>query len=203
MHSIHPAKVGLWIRIQDAQAGRPPCSPEVNPEATVVRKRIADPLGAGTILNDDDNSAAVVEIPHGDAASPTRPPADCFNDECVPSGVWRPRDAGENGEGSDRVRDTDEPLRKSHLNDLHVAQPPQFTCGGPSECKRKIRLTQLNYLAQQGILSGPFFEKLLFSVDTIFNSSSRARSHATLPTLTRRNRLPGAALVHISASSRV
>jgi hypothetical protein len=97
MHSIHPAKVGLWIGIEDPQPGRAPCPPEVNPEATVIRKRVADPVGAEAILNDDDDSAAIVEIPHWDAAPLTRSTTDCLDDERASSGVRRPRDASEKG----------------------------------------------------------------------------------------------------------
>jgi hypothetical protein len=72
MHSIHPAKVGLCICIEDPQAGGAPSSAEVNPEASVVCQRVADPLGAGAILDDDDDAAAVVQIPYGDAPPLTR-----------------------------------------------------------------------------------------------------------------------------------
>jgi len=65
----------------------------VNPEATVVRERVADPVGAGAVLDDDDDAPAVVEIAHGDAAALTRATADGFDGERVFSGVWRPWDA--------------------------------------------------------------------------------------------------------------
>ena len=68
MHSIHAAKVGLWISIHNPQTGRPPCSAEVNPETPVVCKRVPDPLGMEAMLDDDDDSTAVVEIPDRDAA---------------------------------------------------------------------------------------------------------------------------------------
>jgi hypothetical protein len=80
MHSIHPAKVSLWICIEHPQPGRAPRSLEVNPEAAVIRKRVADPVGARAILNDDDDAAAVVEIPHWDAAPLTRSTTDRFDD---------------------------------------------------------------------------------------------------------------------------
>ena len=73
MHSIHAAKVGLWISIHNPQAGRPPCSAEVNPETPVVCKRVPDPLGMEAMLHDDDDATAVVEItrPGCGAAYPT------------------------------------------------------------------------------------------------------------------------------------
>ena len=52
MHSIHAAKVGLWISIHNPQARRPPCSTEVNPETPVVCKRVPDPLGMEAMLHD-------------------------------------------------------------------------------------------------------------------------------------------------------
>jgi hypothetical protein len=97
MHSIHAAKVGLWISIHNPQARRPPCSAEVNPETPVVCKRVPDPLGMEAMLDDDDDATAVVEIPDRDAAPLTRPIADCFNDERISAGVRRPRDTREKG----------------------------------------------------------------------------------------------------------
>lgn len=115
MHSIHAAKVGLWISIHNPQASRPPCSTEVNPETPVVCKRVPDPLGMEAMLDDDDDSTAVVEIPDRDAAPLTRPIADCFNDERISAGVRRPRDTRKKGNVGDGVRDTNNLLRKSHL----------------------------------------------------------------------------------------
>jgi hypothetical protein len=118
MHSIHLAKVRLWIGIEDPQPRQAPCPPEVNPQVTVIRKRVADPIGAAALLNDDDESVAVVEISHRDAAPLTRSTTDGLDDERVPSGVRRPRDASEKGQVSNRVRETGDrlgKLRKSHL----------------------------------------------------------------------------------------
>jgi hypothetical protein len=86
----------------------------VNPEATLVRERVADPVGVGAVLHDNDNAAPIVEIPHWDAAPLTRATANGFDDEGVFPGVWRPWDADEQGEIRDRVRDPHELLRKSH-----------------------------------------------------------------------------------------
>jgi len=115
MHSIHAAKVGLWISIHNPQARRPPCSAEVNPETPVVCKRVPDPLGMEAMLHDDDDATAVVEISDRDAAPLTRSITDCFNDERISAGVRRPRDTREKGNVSDGVRDTNDLLRKSHL----------------------------------------------------------------------------------------
>jgi hypothetical protein len=125
MHSIHAAKVGLWISIHNPQARRPPCSTEVNPETPVVCKRVPDPLGMEAMLDDDDDATAVVEIPDRDAAPLTRPRADCFNDERIFAGVWRPRDTREKGSVSDGVCDTNNLLRKSHLIPHIAALMPQ------------------------------------------------------------------------------
>src|SRR5262249_39059389 len=54
-------------------------------------------------------------ISHGDATALTRATADGFDDERVFSRVWRPWDAYEKGELGNRVRDTHDLLRKSHL----------------------------------------------------------------------------------------
>jgi hypothetical protein len=76
----------------------------MNPEATVVRERVADPVGARAVLHD-----------HDDAAALTRATADGFDDERVFSGVWRPGDAYEKGKLGEGVRDTHDLLWKSHL----------------------------------------------------------------------------------------
>ena len=115
MYAIHSAEVAVWICVEDPQAGQAPCSAQVNPEATVVLERVADPLGVGAVLHDDDDAPAVIEIPDGEATALTRATADGFDDERVFSRVWRPRDAYEKGKLGDRVRDTHDLLRKSHL----------------------------------------------------------------------------------------
>jgi len=115
MYAIHSAEVAVWICVEDPQAGFVPCTSKVNPEASVVREGVSDPVSAEAILHDDDNVAAIVEIPRGDAAALTGATADGFDDERVFSGVWRPWDAYEKGELGDRVRDTHDLLRKSHL----------------------------------------------------------------------------------------
>jgi hypothetical protein len=114
MYAIHSAEVAVWICVEDPQAGRAPCTSKVNPEATVVRERVADPVSARPPRRRYD-VAAIVEIPHGDAAALTGATADGFDDERVFSGVWRPWDAYEKGELGDRVRDTHDLVRKSHL----------------------------------------------------------------------------------------
>jgi hypothetical protein len=115
MYAIHSAEVAVWICIEDPQAGVAPCTSKVNPEASVVREGVSDPLSAETILHDDDNVAGIVDIPHGDATSLTGATADGFDDKSVFPGVWRPWDACDQGEIGDRVRDTYNLLRKSHL----------------------------------------------------------------------------------------
>ena len=115
MYAIHSTEVAVWICVEYPQAGRAPCSAQVNPEAIVVLERVADPLGAGTVLHDDDDAAAVIEISHGDTTALTRATADGFDDERVFSGVWRPWDAYEKGKFCNRVRDTHDLLRNSHL----------------------------------------------------------------------------------------
>jgi hypothetical protein len=97
MHSIHLPQVRLWICIENHQPSRAPCPPEVNPESTVIRERVADPLGAKAILNDDEDSAPLVEIAHGDAVPLARSTTDGLDDKGVSSGVRRPRDADEKG----------------------------------------------------------------------------------------------------------
>jgi hypothetical protein len=80
-------------------------------------------MGAEAILNDDENSAPLVEIADGDAAPLPRSTTDGLDDESVSSGVRRPRDAGEKGQISDRVRETGDRLRyflKSHPRALKL-----------------------------------------------------------------------------------
>ena len=115
MYTIHSAQVAVWICVEDPQAGFVPCAAKVNPQASVVREGVSDPVSAEAILYDDDNVAAIVEIPHRDAAPFARSMADCFNDKRVSSGIWRPRDTNQKGEVSDLIRDTNDPIRKAHL----------------------------------------------------------------------------------------
>jgi len=115
MYAIHSAQVAVWICVENPQAGFVPCTAKVNPQASVVREGVSDPVSAEAILRDDDNVAAIVEIPHGDTAPFARPMADCFNDKRVSSGIWRPRDTNQKGEVSDLIRDTNDPIRKAHL----------------------------------------------------------------------------------------
>jgi hypothetical protein len=115
MYAIHSAEVAVWICVEDPQAGFVPCTSKVNPEARVVREGVSDPVSAEAILHDDDNVAAIVEITHGDATALTGATPDGFDDERVFSGVRRPWDAYEKGKLRDRVRDTHDLLRESHL----------------------------------------------------------------------------------------
>ena len=103
------------IRIKDSQASCLPCAAEVNPEVPVVRDRVANPVGPGATLHDDDNVAAVVEVSHRDATSSTRLMADCFDHERVSSIVRRARNTGQEGNVRDRVRDTDNEVGKVHM----------------------------------------------------------------------------------------
>jgi hypothetical protein len=115
MDAIHSAEVSLRICVKDPQARFVPRASKVNPEATVVRKGVSDPVSAEAILHDDDDVAAVVQITYGKTAPFARLMADCFNDKRVCSGVWRPRDTNQKGESSDLIRDTNHPFRKAHL----------------------------------------------------------------------------------------
>jgi hypothetical protein len=71
MHSIHPAKIAFRIRVEHPQASLAPCPAQVDPKPTVVRERVADPVSARSVLDDDDDAPAVVEIPHRNAAAPS------------------------------------------------------------------------------------------------------------------------------------
>src|SRR5262245_18831651 len=131
MYAIHSAEIAVWICVKDPQAGRAPCSTQVNPEATVVLERVADPLGAGTVLHDNHDARAVAEIPHRDTAALTRATADGFDNERVFSRVWRAWDAHEKGKLGNRVRDTHDLLRKSHLiapSHLTIAKLSRRSC---------------------------------------------------------------------------
>ena len=66
MDAIHAAKIGFWIKVKESHTSRLPFSTKVDPEATVVRKCIADPVGVGTTLDDDDDAAAIVECREGE-----------------------------------------------------------------------------------------------------------------------------------------
>ena len=107
MHSIHAAKVAFRICIDKMQTGRTPRPAKVNPEATIVCERIADPVAAGATLHDDD-VATVVEIPDGEASSSARAVTNCFNDQRVVAIVRRPWDTDQKSKVSDRVRHTDD-----------------------------------------------------------------------------------------------
>jgi hypothetical protein len=95
VYAIHSAEVAVWIYVEDSQPSFVPCTSKVNPEATVVREGVSDPVSAEGILHDDDDVAAIVEIPHGNTAPFARPMADCFNDKRASSGVWRSRDTNQ------------------------------------------------------------------------------------------------------------
>ena len=123
MYTIHSAQVAVWICVEDPQAGFVPCTAKVNPQASVVREGVSDPVSAEAILYDDDNVAAIVEIPHRDAAPFARSMADCFNDKRVCSGIRRSRDTNQKSELSDLIRDTNDPFRKPHL-----IAPARVTC---------------------------------------------------------------------------
>ena len=106
MHLIHAAKVAFRICIDQLQARGPPRPAKVNPEVTVVRERIADPVAAGAALRYDNNMATVVEIPDGEAAPSARPVTDGFNDQRIVTSVRRPRDTGQKSKVCERVRNT-------------------------------------------------------------------------------------------------
>jgi len=133
MYAIHSAKVAVWICVEDPQAGFVPCTAKVNPQASVVREGVSDPVSAEAILHNNDKVAAIVEIPHGETAPFARPMANCFNDKRVSSGIWRPRDTNQKGELSDLIRDTNDPFRKAHL-----IAPSRLT----SVCENSIYLTK-------------------------------------------------------------
>jgi hypothetical protein len=137
MYTIHSAEVAVRICVEDTQAGFVPCTSKVNPQASVVREGVSDPVSVEPILHDDDNMAAIVEIPHGDTAPFARPMADCFNDKRISSGVRRPRDTNQKGEFSNLIRDTDDPFRKAHL-----IAPGRLT----SVCENSIYLTKVRAL---------------------------------------------------------
>jgi hypothetical protein len=137
MYAIHSAKVAVWICVEDPQAGFVPCTAKVNPQASVVREGVSDPVSAEAILHNNDKVAAIVEIPHGETAPFARPMANCFNDKRVSSGIWRPRDTNQKGELSDLIRDTNDPFRKAHL-----IVPGRLT----SVCENSIYLTKTRAL---------------------------------------------------------
>jgi hypothetical protein len=139
MYAIHSAEVAVWICVEDPQAGFVPCTSKVNPETSVVREGVSDPVSAEAILHDDDDVAAIVEIPHGDAAALTGATADGFDDERVFSGVWRPRDTNQKHEVSDLIRDTNDPFRKAHLiapSSLTLAAQPRRPFTDPVSAPR-------------------------------------------------------------------
>ena len=115
MYAIHSAEVAVWICVEDPQVGFVPCTSKVNPEASVVSEGVSDPVSPEAILHDNDDVAAIVEIPHGDTSPFARPMADGFNDKRVSSCIWRPRDTSQQGEVCDLIRDTNDPFRKAHL----------------------------------------------------------------------------------------
>jgi hypothetical protein len=79
MDAIHALEVHLRVRIEDLKPGRSPCPPEVDLEATPVRKRVANPVSSRTVFDDHDDSAAVIEIPDRNASPLSRPATDGLN----------------------------------------------------------------------------------------------------------------------------
>src|SRR5262245_25954082 len=101
VYAIRSPEVAVLIRVEDPQAGFVPRTAKVNREVSVVGEGVSDSLSAAAILHDDDEVAAIVEIPHGDTVALTRATVDGFDDERVFSGVWRPWDTDRKGEVSD------------------------------------------------------------------------------------------------------
>jgi hypothetical protein len=103
MDWIHPAKVGLRIRVEQSEASLPPRSSIVDPEPIVARERIAHPLGVRSVLDDDNDSTALLQVSDGDPMPLTRSAANRFNYQRVAPGIWRPRNPGAKGKNSHRV----------------------------------------------------------------------------------------------------
>jgi len=122
MYAIHSAEIAGWISVEHSQAGLVPGTSQMNLQAIVGRESVSDPLSAAAILHDDDDAAAIVEIPHGDPVALTGATADGFDDKRVFPGVRRSWDAYEQGNLGDRVRDTHDRLRNSHLIALRVTE---------------------------------------------------------------------------------
>ena len=86
MYAIHSAEITGWICLEHSQARFLPYTAQMNSEPILVRKSVLDPLSAKAILHDDDDVAAIVEIPHGDPVALTGATADGFDDKRVLSG---------------------------------------------------------------------------------------------------------------------
>ena len=125
VYSVHSLEVRLRIFIENLKPSRSPRPPEVNPDATTVCKRVADPMSAGTVFDHHDDSAAVIEISDRNAVPLPGPTADGLDDEGIPAVVGRARDSNKKRKVGDRVGDAYNGPRKLHrlASDLAVQRP--------------------------------------------------------------------------------
>jgi hypothetical protein len=137
-------EVRLRIFIENLKPSRSPCPPEVNPDATTVCKRVADPMSARTVFDHHDDSAAVIEISDRNAVPLPGPTADGLDDEGIPAVVGRARDSSKKRKVGDRVGDAYNGPRKLHrlASDLAV-QPviyrPAFVDINSAKAACKVR----------------------------------------------------------------
>jgi len=87
----------------------------VDSEPTVTRERIAYPLGALSVLHDDNDSTAVLQISDGDPTLSTRSAANRLHYECVAPGIRRSRNPGAKGKNGQRVCEAYERAWERHL----------------------------------------------------------------------------------------
>jgi hypothetical protein len=122
VYSVHSLEVRLRIFIENLKPSGSPCPPEVNPDATTVCKRVADPMSARTVFDHHDDSAAVIEISDRNAVPLPGPTADGLDDEGIPAVVGRARDSSKKRKVGDRVGDAYNGPRKLHrlASDLAV-----------------------------------------------------------------------------------
>jgi hypothetical protein len=123
VHSVHSLEVRLRIRIEDANPGGSPGAPEMNPEATLIGKRVANPMSTQTVFHHHDDSAAFIEISDRNAAPLPRVTADSLDDEGISAVVWRAWNTGKKREAGDRVGDAYNRRRKFHCLALRFASP--------------------------------------------------------------------------------
>jgi hypothetical protein len=112
--TVHAGQEGLRILLEYAQGRRAPSATQVDAQASVPGESVSDPVGTGSVLDYDEDPAAVVEVSDRNAASRAGPPAECLDHEGVLARIGRPGHSDEDREGRDRVRDPDHGSGKSH-----------------------------------------------------------------------------------------
>jgi len=113
VEAIHAAQIRFRLHVEHPELRRFPFASQVNSQ-TVLSEGVLNPVGTRPVFHDDNDPSVVVEIPNGDTAALSRAPADCLDDQRVPSRVGRPRYARDDRRVRDGICYSDYGSRKSH-----------------------------------------------------------------------------------------